>query len=71
MDFSDIGTLDVSVSAEWGVVMGVVDGLTPGTMYEVTVAGVNGAMRGGGVGVESDSATANTESGMYNIVATL
>ena len=70
MDFLDIGTLDVSVSAEggvvMGVVMGVVDSLTPGTTYEVTVAGVNGAMSGGGVGVESDSATANTESGMYS-----
>ena len=66
MDFSDIGTLDVSAAAEGGVVMGVVDGLTPGTMYELTVAGVNGAMSGGGVGVESDSATANTDSGKYS-----
>ena len=65
MDFSDIGTLNVSAAEEGGVVMGVVDGVTPGTTYEVTVAGVNGAMSGGGVGVESDSATTNTDSGMY------
>ena len=43
--------------------MGVVMSLTPGTTYVVTVAGVNGAMRDGGVGMASDPAHAETLSG--------
>ena len=46
-----------------GVVRGVLDRLTPGTTYMVTVEAVNGAVRGNGVGMPSDpAAVGNTES---------
>ena len=42
-----------------GVVRGVVMGLTPGTVYEVTVAAVNGA----GLGMASQTVIGTTLSG--------
>jgi cytochrome c biogenesis protein CcdA len=45
-----------------GVIRGVVENLTPGTTYTVTVAGVNGATRNGGEGMMSSSAAGTTRS---------
>lgn len=54
------------LQTEEGVVTGVVvRDLIPGTMYTVTVAGVNGAMREDGLGVTSDPVQANTLIGEF------
>ena len=62
---SDVRLFNISdLQVEGGVVRGVLDGLTPGTTYMVTVEAVNGAVRGNGVGMPSDpAAVGNTESG--------
>ena len=54
--------------ARRGVVM---EGLTPGTTYTVSVAAINGAVDGDGVGIESATATALTDSSKYWMVMEL
>ena len=48
-----------------GVARGVVESLTPGTTYIVSVAGVNGAARNDGLGVSSDIFQVETLTGEY------
>ena len=51
------------------MVRGVLGDLIPGSTYEVSVAGVNGAVRRGGLGIMSTSAQTNTLNGelLYTI----
>ena len=44
---------------------GVVTGLVPGTTYQLTVAGVNGAARNDGLGVSSDPVSTHTLTGQF------
>lgn len=64
--FSQKGVLTYNVSqlqVDGSVVRGVIDKLVPATAYLVTVQAVNGAMKDGGVGMQSEPATVFTYSG--------
>ena len=47
------------------MVRGLVENLTPGTTYVVSVAGVNGATKNNGLGMSSDTFQVDTLTGVY------